>query len=299
MIDLHLHTTFSDGAYTLEQVLAAAREAKLKAISITDHDTLAAYRHMPPSPGVEIIPGIELSCFWHQQLMHLLGYFLDVERGTPNTEHGGASPVSRVLSAGSQLHTYLQRARERNQDIVRDVCDHLREKEGIPVHYEELLEKKAGNPTLALLALRLLTRGHAKDWREVGAIWGRIHRELENRHPPPRIEDGIAALRDAQALIVVAHPGSLAMSNSELDREEVSVLKEMGIQGLEVYHKRHNAVQSERYLALAGEMGLAISGGPASVKLGLWPRRVSAKSVNWGITSASPEQFSREIFILR
>ncbi len=235
---------------------------KLTAISITDHDTLVAYKHLAEEPGLAIVRGIELSCFWHEQLMHLLGYFLDVGRASRVTSRVSASgPETRDPGHATKLEAYLVRAKQRNRDIVRAVCDHLREKEKIPVSYEELLEKKAGNPTLALLALRLLTRGHAKDWREVGAVWGRIHRELENKIPPPTIEEGISVLRSSGALIVVAHPGSLAMTNKKLERQQVRELKEMGIHGLEVYHKRHKPEDNKLYLGLAAEMGLAISGG--------------------------------------
>ena len=270
MIDLHIHTTNSDGAYTTTQVLARVRELKLKAISITDHDTLAAYDELPADPGVEIVPGIELSAFYGSKLVHLLGYFFDVpvsrvpcavspdreERGTQDEEL-----AQRDQGHWDGLADYLARARKRTQDTVRHICDHLREKEGIPVSYEELVEKGADKPTLALLALRLLTRGHAKNWREVGAVWGRIHRELENSYPPPSVEEGIGVLREAKALVVIAHPGSLPMDGAKLGEGAIKELTALGLQGLEVYHKRHKPADVEFYRGLAAQLSLATSGG--------------------------------------
>ncbi len=255
MIDLHLHTTYSDGAFTVQQVIARSKELALKAISITDHDTLEVYGRLPADPGLEIVPGIELSCFWQKRLIHLLGYFLTAGRASRVT-----SRVSKNDPMASLDH-YLIKVRKRNQDVLKHICDHLREKEGIPVTYEELREKGVARPTLALLALRLLSRGYAKDWREVGAVWGRIHRELEGKYPPPAIESGIKALKEARALIVVAHPGSLPMGGKGLAEDEVVELKELGVHGLEVYHKRHKPEDSVFYKSLAKKHQLAVSGG--------------------------------------
>ncbi len=294
MIDLHIHTTCSDGAFTVQQVIDRSKELALKAISITDHDTLDGYRDLPADPGLEIVPGIELSTFYGGKLVHLLGYFFGVHVSRVPCAVCQSDKEHRTQDTGhwKGLTDYLIKVRKRNQDVLKHICDHLREEEGIPVTYEELLKKGAVRPTLALLALRLLSRGYAKDWREVGAVWGRIHRELEGKYPPPAIEAGIKVLKEARALIVVAHPGSLPMNGKGLAEDGVVELKEMGVHGLEVYHKRHKPEDSVFYKSLAKKHQLAVSGGSDAHCRGKEPE-IGCVSVEDGVLDLLRQRFAQ------
>ncbi|MGC9031137.1 MAG: PHP domain-containing protein, partial [Desulfomonilaceae bacterium] len=82
MIDLHVHTSMSDGTYSPAEVVEMARKKGLRAIAITDHDTVAGVepaRRAAADSGVEIVPGVEMSTEWPRGIMHILGYFIDVE----------------------------------------------------------------------------------------------------------------------------------------------------------------------------------------------------------------------------
>jgi len=281
MIDLHIHTTYSDGAYSVEEVLAYARQLGLSAISVTDHDTLEAYKELGVVPGLEVVKGIELSSQWQGRLVHLLGYWLG--------DSGALGDSTPPL-----LREYLVRANKRNVDVVRHICDHLREAEGIPVTYEELVAQGAERPTLALLALRLLTRGHAKNWRQVGITWGKIHQQLENKFPAAGIEEGIEALTRARALIVLAHPGSLPMKGDGLSAEQIESLCGLGVHGLELYHKRHGDEAIELYGRIAAELGLVISGGSDAHCRGKEPD-IGSVAVDESVLAAMKERY-REIY---
>ena len=79
-IDLHVHSTFSDGTFTPEQLVSAAIDADLSAIAITDHDTTAGIsdaKYAATNSNLEIIPGVELSCEYNQKEVHMLGFYLD------------------------------------------------------------------------------------------------------------------------------------------------------------------------------------------------------------------------------
>ena len=99
--DLHLHTTFSDGDYTLSQVIAKATQARLKKIAITDHDTYDALDHVPENTKIDIIPGIELTAIHREHELHLLAYYFDPDNihveSTLSDDDGGPSQSIQSL----------------------------------------------------------------------------------------------------------------------------------------------------------------------------------------------------------
>jgi predicted metal-dependent phosphoesterase TrpH len=241
LIDLHLHTTASDGTLSPAALVTHAAEAGLTVISVTDHDTLAGIpeaRRAAVANGVRLITGVEITGIEDGRDVHLLGYFVDLE------------------DAG--LAALLQRQRADRIRRVRDIGDRLATL-GCPIDLEPLLgqaaasaDRTVGRP---LLADALVAAGHARDRNDA------FERLLGNGKPAfvPRVgpapDQVIATVRSAGGLVSLAHPGLTRMD------EVVPRLAEAGLAALEARHSDHDVETEQRYREMATRLGLAVSGG--------------------------------------
>lgn len=241
--DLHLHSHYSDGLLTPAQMVDGAVEAGLAAMALTDHDTLdglpEATRHVPP--GVEFLPGVELSCVYRGREIHLLAYGVD-----PGDED------LRAFLAGFQ-----QKRRERAARMVSRL-----ERQGIPMTYDELLAIAAesgpgGGTSLGRphVAEALVRHGAAVDIDDA-------FRKYLRRGKPGWVSkacipavDAIALVHSRAAVIVIAHP-ALNLAETELVR-----LVGEGLDGIEVWHPKHAPGQVRRLEALARQAGVIPTGG--------------------------------------
>jgi len=239
VIDLHSHTTASDGQHSPEELLSLAASAGVTVLAVTDHDTvagLAAAKEAARARGLELVPGIELSAFVLGREAHILGHFLNPE--DPD--------VSRFAD---RLRT------EREQRMVHMV-EKMRQL-GFPVRMEDVyaIADKAhlGRPHLARV---LVEKGWCVDTKEA------FDRFLGDGRPAwvdrYRLEgaDAIRLIRDAGGTATLAHPGT-----SKMNRMEVLTLAREGLAGLEVNHSDHNPSVREKYLALAREFELIPTAG--------------------------------------
>lgn len=245
-IDLHMHSTASDGTTPPQELAAMAVEADLSAIALTDHDTAAGHaacRDGCEHVGVAFIPGIELSCDRGQPRgsMHVLGYFIDPD--TPS--------LQRVIEHLWQART------ERAPQIV----DRLREL-GIDITMEQVIAEAGcamiGRPHIAAV---LLDKGC------VGSIREAFERYIGHGAPAYIRKDNlptaeaIAAIREARGVAVLAHPIQLRYADDdELDRI-VGRLRDEGLGGIEVRHSDHDAALVEQYSDLAARYDLVTTGG--------------------------------------
>jgi predicted metal-dependent phosphoesterase TrpH len=247
MIDLHSHTTESDGTYSPEELVNAAQQAGLEALAITDHDTFAGYEHAKPiadALGLNLLCGIEISTALGNpktKTVHLLGYFLN----------GGPSEEFR------QWILKMQAARrDRNERLaVR-----LRSL-GVDIHIEEVNaigRSMAGRPHFARL---LVAKGYCTSIQDAFLKYldesapGYVDRE------EPSLEDAIRRVGEGRGISSLAHPIRLGKRNH---REEESLIGEMagyGLRAIEVYHSDQTAADSARYLDVARKYGLLVTGG--------------------------------------
>jgi hypothetical protein len=236
--DLHLHTTFSDGACSPREVMARAQRAGLSMISITDHDHTGALTEAPrlaQEYGIEIIPGVELSCFLETMEVHILGYWID------------------PASASLQEHLALFR-RERMTRAERIVgkLNGL----NLPLRMEQVLAQAGsgavGRPHIAnALVEHGLTESYNEAfWRYLGP--GKPAYE-EKFHLPT--EEAIDLIGNAGGLSFVAHPGS-SMGEAVLRR----LIKE-GVDGIEVVHPSHSHERVAYYRGIVAQYFLLGSGG--------------------------------------
>jgi predicted metal-dependent phosphoesterase TrpH len=242
MIDLHTHSTVSDGSDPPEDVVDLAAKVGLSALALTDHDRLDGIevaRRRAGEVGVELVSGCEISCN-HQGTMHMLVYFLQP----------GPGPLQDELAR-------LQRAREtRNERLVARLAEL-----GLPVTLEELREEAgptgAGRPHVAAILVR---KGLATSVQDAFDRWlakGRpAYMEKERLDPL----DAVRLARQSGALPVLAHPLSLGLPEGEIEAT-VRELAEAGLVGLEAIYGRYSQDERASLAVMAARAKLAITGG--------------------------------------
>jgi predicted metal-dependent phosphoesterase TrpH len=243
MIDLHAHSTASDGSDSPSELMELAERVGLVAVALTDHDTvegLAEARSACEELGVRLVPGCELSCEVGPATMHLLVYFLS----------DGPGPLQDRLSR-------LQAARsDRNERIVAVLQDH-----GLDVTLEEILDESGGGsvgrPHVAGVLLR---KGYVGSIQEAFDAWlgkGKpAYLDRERLLPA----DAIELAHASGAVAVLAHPTSLGFEGRELERF-VAGLAADGLDGMECDYGRYAPDLRAWLRAMAGRLGLAVTGG--------------------------------------
>ena len=236
--DLHLHTSFSDGAYSPEGLVNSAVKAGLAAIAVTDHDTVSGVAlaiDAAKDRGVEVIPGIELSAEEGSQEVHILGYFIDYNNNGLLKRLGvlKQNRIERIYKIAEKLNGL-----------------------GAPLEPEAVF-KLAGGGTVGRLhiARALVSKGFVKNNPEA------FQRYIGDRSPAYVLgfrfsaKDAIALIREVGGIPVLAHPYS--MHKDEL----IPVFVDYGLMGLEVYYPEHSQSMINFYSKMAEKLGLLVAGG--------------------------------------
>lgn len=248
-IDLHIHTTASDGTFTPEQVISHAHQLKLKAIAITDHDTVAGSKEalrsgIPPSLG--FLTGVEISStpppfYPGSGSFHLLGYSIRLDH----------PKLNRTLEK-------LQLARKNRNPAIINRLNEL----GVSITLDEVREEagegQLGRPHIAQLMVK----------KGVVASIDKAFDQFLGAGKPAYVDKqrvecfkAIEIIRDAGGVPVLAHPGLLDCKNENQIDELIGKLKKTGIQGLEVYYPGHTPDQTRLYAELAQRHDLLMTGG--------------------------------------
>jgi len=236
-VDLHTHSTASDGGRAPRDVVRAARELQLAAIALTDHDTidgLAEARDEGRAAGVRIVAGIELSAVEGDAETHVLGLH---------------------LQDTGRLDAQLRDLRAMRLTRAGRIVARLNEL-GVRVTLEDVLSQSAGGAVgRPHIARALVNDGWATDMRDA------FDRYLGNGRaafiPKDRLSigDAIAMIHDAGGLAILAHPGQSG------NRKRIETLAALGLDGVEVRHPSHNADDIARLSALVEHFRLIPSGG--------------------------------------
>jgi 3',5'-nucleoside bisphosphate phosphatase len=242
-IDLHLHTTHSDGSFNTSEVMALAKEAGVTALAITDHDIVDGIPEAIAAGtllNIEVIPGVEISSRHGESELHILGYFLDWKDEILH---------QRMMKLRDSRHT-------RNPQIVRRLNEL-----GVDLTYEEVRRlagtESVGRPHIARVLMNKGVVTSAKEAFDRYLADGRpayVPREL----PPP--EEAVGWIREAGGVPVLAHPTWVKQSGEGLDRL-VEQLKSFGLGGIEAHYSTHSPRQTEEYLNLAKRLDLLVTGG--------------------------------------
>ena len=242
-IDLHVHSNASDGTLTPAGVVELAAQKGLSAIALTDHDTiegipeaLEAAKSLP----LEVIPGIELSCVYLGEEIHILGLYVDLADKNFLTETDTLKDIRM----------------KRNTEMI-----HRFQNAGIDI---TLLEVQAGNPdtviTRAHFARVLLEKGYVKNMDQAFKKYLSYSGPYCPRKEKITPEHAMKILQDCKASPVLAHPYQYHLGDKKTE-ELVSYLKEMGLHGLEVYHSSNNQYESGKLKKLAKKYQLFPTGG--------------------------------------
>ncbi len=243
-VDLHVHSSASDGSLSPREVVAAAKAQGLRAIALTDHDTIEGLDEALAAGaalGLEVIPGIEISADHEPGSMHILGLFIDHHH----------PPLDK------QLQVLKQARADRNPQIIAKL-----QKLGLAITMAEVQAVsgggQVGRPHIAQV---LVNQGYVAGFQEA------FEKYIGNHGPAyvskfrfaPR--DAIAMITAAGGLASLAHPFTLEYSSIGHLKMILQQLREWGLTALEVYYPEHPPERQAQYKKLAQELGLLITGG--------------------------------------
>ena len=237
-IDLHIHSTYSDGLLSPAEITAYAHQVGLATIAITDHDDLSAYheaRAAGETLGLEVIPGIELSAIYNGCEAHILGYLYDV--------------------TNAPLISFSEHMRANRIERAREIIQRLRHL-GMPISFD-MVQMRAGHGALGRphIADIMVEEGYVFSFNEA------FQKFLGENKPGyvPKMKllaaEAIALIHDSGGLAFLAHPGTGTAI------EAIEALIELGLDGIETIHPRHTPDMVDYYRDLARRNGLLETGG--------------------------------------
>ncbi len=233
--DLHCHSLCSDGSNTPEELVDLAVKIGLQGLSITDHDTIAAYTTTLPYAkirGLALGTGVELSCVHNNTSVHVLGY--------------GYPPDSEKLQDFCQRHQ--KRRKERNSAILKKL-----ERMSMPIYEEELPKiGTIGRPHIAAL---MVQKGYVESTQEAFQKYIGEGKCCYEQGTSISVEETITLLHTVGAKAFIAHPTLFAKAAF------AKKLLELPFDGLECYYAKCAPQEEERWLRIAKDRGLLITGG--------------------------------------
>jgi predicted metal-dependent phosphoesterase TrpH len=245
-VDLHTHTTASDGSLTPTELVTQAKGLGLAALAVTDHDTIGGLAEAQAAAarcGLAFLPGVELSVEDAGGRFHLLGYGFHPEN----------QPLSETLK-----HLRESRA-QRNAQMAQRMAEL-----GLPVTMDDV-RAEAGEDAQVIarphFAQALMKKGIVSSVKEA------FDRYLSTGKPlylPKEVltpADAIRMLHAAGGVAVMAHPGLVPLAGNALEARVESLARDAGMDGIEVYYSQHSQAETARYLAWAERLGLLVTGG--------------------------------------
>lgn len=241
-IDLHIHTTYSDGVLSPEELVDSAIEVGLTTIAITDHDNVLGYyaakKYIEENQkNIEIIPGIEINTFYKKQELHILGYFMDLEN--------------------PEFHAMIEKQRKARKVQAQEIAKRL-QKIGINVSYEDIKKyvipkASIGRPHIAKSIMQKggvssITEAYSKYINDSSKVY--VQRKTVTPH------EAVEIIYDAGGIPVIAHPCDI-----ENAQELIEELMSYGLRGIEAYHRKHTPAMIEYFCSLAEKYDLVITGG--------------------------------------
>ncbi|MEB3287597.1 MAG: PHP domain-containing protein [Vampirovibrionales bacterium] len=259
VLDLHMHTVYSDGASTPEELVSACAAQNLSAIAVTDHDTVSSLPYVQAcgeAHGLEIIPGIEINTVWDRPLVdnpksegsntpvktalqevHVLGYFIN-----PN-----ASALIRIMDSH-----YRWRLEQ-----IAEMVDRINHKHRLFLDFDAIQER-SGLGTLGRphIAQAIVEKKGAYTVSEAFTRYLKPNCPTYVRRKTATPHEAVEAIHESGGIPVIAHPGEME------GIEKLTVeLMDYGLRGLEAYHRSHSPGVIEFHCSLAEKYGLIVTGG--------------------------------------
>ena len=244
-IDLHVHSTYSDGLHTPDELVRLAARQGVSVLALADHDTvdgIDAARTAGAAAGIEIVSAVELSVeFRHYHDVHLLGYMINYH----DEEFQGI------------LKQFRTRRDERGKQIITLINERLVAEGKETIHYEELMHSSDGSLGRPHIARRLIAIGAVREMQEA------FEKYLEPCDVPKQyfpMEKALAEIRRIGGISVLAHPLSIT-SERQILRSVIEELSTMGLDGVEVYNNMSTAEDSSFLDQIAAGLAMITTGG--------------------------------------
>ena len=242
-IDLHIHTTYSDGMLNPEQIVDTALECGLDCIALTDHDNVLSHdvanKYIQEKKlNLEIIPGVEINTIYKGYEVHILGYFMDKNNSQFN-----------------DMISFQQKARiEQTHQII----DLLAKKEGIRIKFEDVqkLVAQKGSIGRPHIARAITSCGGSANIMEAYAKFINNNSDVYVERKTVSPHDAVEVINEAGGIPVFAHPIDVDIAD-----KLTCDLVNCGLRGIEAYHRKHSPAAVEHFSTLAEQYGLIVTGG--------------------------------------
>lgn len=243
-IDLHVHSSASDGSLSPEEVVSLAKNAGLRCFALTDHDTVdgveRAIQYAKKLTDIDVIPGIELSCYYQNREIHIVGLFVDYK--------------NQIFL--DELQKLKQAREDRNEKMIQNFID-----AGISLTLEEL---QHGSPnsviTRAHFARVLVEKGICKNKTEVFDKYLGVGCPFYLPKPQVTPEHVLNLIKTAGGVAILAHPYSYKFSKTEVETL-LDDLIPLGLSGMECYYSTYDTGQMQELRSIAISKELLVSGG--------------------------------------
>lgn len=240
--DLHIHSNYSDGSYSPIELIPLLKENNIKTFAICDHDTIGSLKELKKLDldGLEYISGIEISSYYKDMGIHILGYYID----------GNIIPLKKLL----------KKIEQKRKKRMKEILKKIKEKHGIKITHQELFDlmhtPNVGKKNLGKI---LLNKNLGKDYLDIRTNYlTGLHCKTSYRS---NIKTVCKVIKQANGIPVLAHPKEYEMRFNIKIEDVIVDMIACGIEGIEVYHSIHDAKDIERYLKIARKYNLKISGG--------------------------------------
>ncbi|MBE9229947.1 PHP domain-containing protein [Phormidium sp. LEGE 05292] len=236
MLELHCHTTYSDGTLTPAELVKKAAQTGVKVLAITDHDTVSGWNEAIATAAnyeIEIVPGIELSTVHNGRSLHILGFYPNADLIYPALQERLAGRKRRAAQMVANLAAL-----------------------GYHIELPELSPEMApGRPHIAAALVRA---GIVKSSQEAFQRWLGDDKPAYVHYEKFSIQEGVSLLRECGAVPVWAHP---CLFRGGVITEVLKELVDAGLMGVEVYHPNHSSRDQKMLLELCAKYGLLVTGG--------------------------------------
>ncbi|MGL5151224.1 MAG: PHP domain-containing protein [Clostridium sp.] len=237
--DLHIHSSYSDGNITPEEIIEAAIQKGVRCISITDHDTIdSQYVTRMDIESLQIIPGVEFSTEYEDLEIHILGYFIDIENQRLNETINNLK--SRRMKRGKRIIEKLQ-----SQDIA--------------ITLDDVELKNSSSLSRSHIANAIVSKGYEENYKEAFSNYLVKGKSAYVKGDKLNYKEVIDVITEAGGVAILAHPGKIYRS-MEIEKI-IRNLKCCGLKGIEVYHPSHNSKQINMFYNLCKKYKLCITGG--------------------------------------
>ena len=242
-IDLHLHTTMSDGQKSIEEILELANACGVDALAITNHDieeSLEPYFAFAKKKNIQLIEGIELSALVNNNIeVHILGYNIDTKN--------------------AQLRTVCQSMLVKRSERLKKILA-LLSNQGINIGLEEIMLGERGLASRMHIAYTLAEKGYARTPAEALEKYLSVGKQAYIPNQALALKEAIQLILNAGGVPILAHPFRYKLTETELELL-IKVCLEYGIKGIEVFYPSHNEQERQFLLKLCARLNLIPTSG--------------------------------------